>query len=508
MTGRRKNVLVVDALEDTRERLATPLKRDYRIMRAVRRPRSLGRDEIVCVADVDLPSVTGSAAKIIKANYPLTEHPGDGTSTSMARSSVRSSAPITSSASRSIPIRPHGRACVSSARSQPPRAEPACGVQDRPRVRDRESTRCGLLETVQVKWPATVLILGETAPGKGCSPRMIHRDLARTAGQSPGDRPLSVNVAAIPRDLVESTLFGHEKGSFTGALQQRIGKFELANGGSLFLDEIGDLKLDLQAKLLRAIQEGEIERIGGGKPIKTTFRLIAATNIDLEKAVKEGSFRGDLYYRLNVIPLRLPPLRDRRRGSAATRRGQPGRRALPSRASQNRRSGCWVRWWPAASAAREPDQAGGDVPGLITDDDLPVDFQVMSSTPRTRAKPARSRGSEATIIQRSSAAAGTRAALPRRAAVDAQVQDGSAEIRAGASSEAGTRRVAVEIGSERRRGVTPLVRSRGCAAGERYFLGRTASFNCLTIRAFTTVFAGILIGSPVAGLRPMRALRF
>src|SRR5690606_2030574 len=120
-----------------------------------------------------------------------------------------------------------------------------------------------------------------------------------------------VNLAAIPKELVESTLFGHEKGSFTGAIRQQLGKFELASGGTLFLDEVGDLRYELQAKLLRAIQEGEIERVGGTHPIKTDLRLIAATNIDLEKAVKEGKFREDLYYRLNVIPIRMPPLRER-----------------------------------------------------------------------------------------------------------------------------------------------------------------------------------------------------
>jgi transcriptional regulator with PAS, ATPase and Fis domain len=120
-----------------------------------------------------------------------------------------------------------------------------------------------------------------------------------------------VNMSAIPHELVESTLFGHERGAFTGAVKQQLGKFELAAGGTLFLDEIGDLRFDLQAKLLRAIQEGEIERVGGTKPIRTDFRLIAATNIDLERAVKENRFREDLYYRINVIPIRMPPLRDR-----------------------------------------------------------------------------------------------------------------------------------------------------------------------------------------------------
>src|SRR5678816_3252187 len=124
---------------------------------------------------------------------------------------------------------------------------------------------------------------------------MCIRD-SRESGQ-PNAPFVAVNLAAIPRELVESTLFGHEKGSFTGAVRQQLGKFELASNGTLFLDEVGELRYDLQAKLLRAIQESEIERVGGTHPIKTNLRLIAATNVDLEKAVKEGRFREDLYYR-------------------------------------------------------------------------------------------------------------------------------------------------------------------------------------------------------------------
>jgi transcriptional regulator with PAS, ATPase and Fis domain len=151
-----------------------------------------------------------------------------------------------------------------------------------------------------------VLILGESGTGKELMARLIHRE----AGDA--EAPfIAVNLAAIPRELAESALFGHERGAFTGAHRQQLGKFELASNGTLFLDEIGDLRLDLQAKLLRAIQEGEIERVGGNKPIKTEFRLIAATNVDLAKAVKDGRFREDLYYRINVIPIKLPPLRER-----------------------------------------------------------------------------------------------------------------------------------------------------------------------------------------------------
>src|SRR3954449_7622362 len=156
------------------------------------------------------------------------------------------------------------------------------------------------------KLSATVLILGESGTGKELLARLLHRESGRR------DAPfIAVNLSAIPHELVESTLFGHERGAFTGAVKQQLGKFELAAGGTLFLDETGDLRFDLQAKLLRAIQEGEIERVGGTKPIRTDFRLIAATNIDLERAVKEGRFREDLYYRINVIPIRMPPLRER-----------------------------------------------------------------------------------------------------------------------------------------------------------------------------------------------------
>jgi two-component system NtrC family response regulator len=153
---------------------------------------------------------------------------------------------------------------------------------------------------------ATVLILGESGTGKELIARLLHKQSDRARGPF-----IPVNMAAIPSELVESTLFGHEKGAFTGAARQQLGKFELASGGTLFLDEIGDLRMDLQAKLLRAVQEGEIERVGAAKPVRTDFRLVVATNTDLQKAVKEGRFREDLYFRVNVIPVKIPPLRDR-----------------------------------------------------------------------------------------------------------------------------------------------------------------------------------------------------
>jgi formate hydrogenlyase transcriptional activator len=154
---------------------------------------------------------------------------------------------------------------------------------------------------------STVLLLGETGTGKELIARAIHNSSSRK------DKLMfKVNCASIPANLIESELFGHEKGAFTGAFERRIGKFELANKGTLFLDEIGELPIDLQSKLLRALQEKEIERVGGKSVIKIDVRIIAATNRDLLKEVSEGKFRSDLYYRLNVFPITIPPLRSRK----------------------------------------------------------------------------------------------------------------------------------------------------------------------------------------------------
>jgi two-component system response regulator FlrC len=152
----------------------------------------------------------------------------------------------------------------------------------------------------------TVLIFGESGTGKELLARQIHR-MSRRA-----DKPfIAVNCAAIPDNLLESELFGHEKGAFTGATEKRIGKFELAKGGTILLDEIGEMSMILQAKLLRVLQEKEIDRIGGNEPIAVDVRIITTTNKDLYKECMEGHFREDLYYRLNVFPVKVPSLRER-----------------------------------------------------------------------------------------------------------------------------------------------------------------------------------------------------
>ena len=154
---------------------------------------------------------------------------------------------------------------------------------------------------------ATVLLLGESGVGKELVARTIHRNSPRAS-----QRFVQVNCAAIPEELIESELFGHEKGSFTGATEKQVGKFEQADRGTIFLDEIGDMSQKTQAKVLRVLQEQEVERLGSAKTIKVDVRVIAATNKDLEGAIGRGEFREDLYFRLNVIPIVVPPLRDRR----------------------------------------------------------------------------------------------------------------------------------------------------------------------------------------------------
>ncbi|HEX2206675.1 MAG TPA: sigma-54 dependent transcriptional regulator [Longimicrobium sp.] len=182
-------------------------------------------------------------------------------------------------------------------------------IESRHQIVGRSFALRQVLDRVEKVAPtdARVLVTGENGTGKELVARAIHRLSPRA------DRTfVEVNCAAIPSELIESELFGHMKGSFTGAHEDRAGKFELADGGTLFLDEIGDMSLQAQAKVLRALQEGIVTRVGGAKPIQVDVRVLAATNKDLEEEIKNGRFREDLYYRLNVIPLHVPPLRERR----------------------------------------------------------------------------------------------------------------------------------------------------------------------------------------------------
>ncbi len=319
MTHKPKTVLIVDDDEGMRDTLTAILKREYRILTASTGEAALpilNREDVdLMLLDIRLPGISGfEVLRIVKENYSLVE--------------VLMISAITE-IETAVQAMKHGayhyinkdfdydqlRSLVRNAseRQDLNRQVLTLSAQvadqtEREFVVGPSKMARDIVDLVQkiAKLSATVLILGESGTGKELLARFIHRQ----AGD-PEAPFIPINLAAVPRDLVESTLFGHERGAFTGAHRQQLGKFELASNGTLFLDEIGDLRLDLQAKLLRAIQEGEIERVGGTKPIKTEFRLITATNVDLEKAVKEGRFREDLFYRINVIPIKLPPLRER-----------------------------------------------------------------------------------------------------------------------------------------------------------------------------------------------------
>ena len=399
--SRPRTVLIVDQDDGWREAVASALKADYRILRASSGESALAmltREEVdAMLLDVDQPGINGfETLRIARENFELTEVVMTAASSEVdhAVEAVKLGAfhfvPKTGGADavRALIDRAIERQAL--ARQVQVLSAEAADTTEREFVVGPSRALQDVVAMVRrvASLSATVLILGESGTGKELLARLLHRE-----SESPDGPFVAVNLAAIPQELVESVLFGHEKGSFTGAVRQQIGKFELAGGGTLFLDEIGDLKLDLQAKLLRAIQEGEIERIGSQRPIKANFRLIAATNVDLDKAVKEGRFRDDLFYRINVIPVKLPPLRERiddlpelarfflRRYNTKFRKQVEGisEAALRMLASY---------WWPGN--IRELENLIERLVAIsekswITEDDLPFEFR-MAELDRTERK--------------------------------------------------------------------------------------------------------------------------
>ena len=392
MAERRKTILIVDDDEGMRETLTAVLKREYRVLRAATGEAALQmmekEDIELMLLDVRLPGISGfEVLKIAKENYPHVEVIVISVLKELDAAIEAMRYGAYHYISKDFDLEGVGRLVANASERQDLsrhlirlRAEVA-EHNDREFVVGPSPATRESIEMVHkvARLSATVLILGESGTGKELLARLIHRE-----SSTPEAPFVAVNLAAIPRELVESTLFGHEKGAFTGAIRQQLGKFELATGGTLFLDEIGDLRYELQAKLLRAIQEGEIERVGGTHPIKTDFRLIAATNTDLEKAVKEGTFREDLYYRLNVIPIRLPALRERIEDLPDLARFFLRRYNVKFRKNIQGIADSTVRilggyWWPGN--IRELENLIERLVAIsdkdwITDEDLPYEFHV------------------------------------------------------------------------------------------------------------------------------------
>jgi len=314
-----KTILICDDDQGMRDTIGAILKRDYRVLMVATGEAALTllkREDVdLILLDVRLPGISGfDVLKIVKENYSLIEcimisaiNEVETVVQAMKHGAYHYITKsfeydeLRSMVRNACERQDLNRQVITLSAQVAEQSEREFLIGPSRQIRD-------IVDLVQkvARLSATVLILGESGTGKELLARLLHR--ASGLSSAPF---IAVNMSAIPHELVESTLFGHERGSFTGAHKQQLGKFELAAGGTLFLDEIGDLRFDLQAKLLRAIQEGEIERVGGTKPIRTHFRLVVATNVDLDKAVKDGRFREDLYYRINVIPIRMPPLRER-----------------------------------------------------------------------------------------------------------------------------------------------------------------------------------------------------
>jgi DNA-binding NtrC family response regulator len=392
MSERRKTLLVVDDDEGMRDTLFALTRRDYRVLRAATGEASLQimekEDIDLLLLDVQLPGISGfDVLKIARQNYPQVEVIVISVAKELDSAIEAMRLGAYHYISKDFELEGVKTLLANASERQDLSRHVMRLTQEVAERNDREfiagpsRTTREIIEMVHkvAKLSATVLVLGESGTGKELLARLIHRESIRPLAPF-----VAVNLAAIPNELIESTLFGHEKGSFTGAIRQQLGKFELAMGGTLFLDEIGEMRLDLQAKLLRAIQEGEIERVGGTHPIKTDLRLIAATNVDLEKAVKDGRFREDLYYRLNVIPIRMPPLRDRLEDLAALahfflrRYNMKFRKNIQGIADSTLQI-LTAYWWPGN--IRELENLIERLVAVsdkdwITDEDLPYEFHV------------------------------------------------------------------------------------------------------------------------------------
>ena len=392
MSTRVPTVLLVDQDDTWREAVAAALKADYRVLRTSNGESALAmlmREDVdAMLIDVEQPGISGfETLRIARENFELTEvivtaaqaevdHAIEAVKLGAFHFVPKTGGP---EAVRSLVERALERQTL--ARQVQVLSAEAADTTEREFVVGPSRAVHDVVDLVRrvASLSATVLVLGESGTGKELLARRLHRE-----SQAPDGPFVAVNLAAIPQELVESVLFGHEKGAFTGAVRQQIGKFELANGGTLFLDEIGDLRLDLQSKLLRAIQEGEIERIGSHRPIKATFRLIAATNVDLEKAVKDGRFRDDLYYRINVIPIKLPPLRERVEDLPELARFFLARYNTKFRKHVEGISDAAIRmltayWWPGN--IRELENLVERLVAItdkawITEDDLPFEFRM------------------------------------------------------------------------------------------------------------------------------------
>ena len=397
-----KTVLICDDDQGMRDTIAAILKRDYRVLTVSSGEAALAllkqEDVDLILLDVRLPGISGfDVLRIVKENYNLVEcimisAIGE---VETAVQAMKHGAyhyvtknfdydELRSLVRNACERQDLNRQVITLSAQVAEQSEREFLIGPSKQIRD-------IVDLVHkvARLSATVLILGESGTGKELLARLLHRESGR--GEAPF---IAVNLSAIPHELVESTLFGHERGAFTGAHRQQLGKFELAAGGTLFLDEIGDLRFDLQAKLLRAIQEGEIERVGGAKPIRTDFRLVVATNVDLEKAVKDGRFREDLYYRINVIPIRMPPLRERLEDLPELARLFLERYRIKFRKPVRGIADSALRilqsyWWPGN--IRELENLIERLVAVtdkewITDEDLPLEyhFAKLDSAPSTR----------------------------------------------------------------------------------------------------------------------------